>query len=112
MAITVRSVRARTSWIAIEPVEQHFIGGNRGQRQRSGLGITQRCGLPANARSMRSAAEGGIQPLSARAQHGPILLALKGWGEANIGLYGKPRGIDPREKPPGGNAPGTETKAA
>lgn len=27
----------------------------------------------------------------------PILLALKQWGDANIGLYGKPRGIDPRE---------------
>lgn len=27
----------------------------------------------------------------------PILLALKYWGDANISLYGKPRGIDPRE---------------
>jgi DNA-binding HxlR family transcriptional regulator len=27
----------------------------------------------------------------------PILLALKGWGDANIGLYGKPRGHDHRE---------------
>ncbi|SFB60435.1 transcriptional regulator, HxlR family [Rhizobium sp. NFR07] len=27
----------------------------------------------------------------------PILLALKYWGDANIGLYGKPRGLDPRE---------------
>ncbi|GGG21131.1 hypothetical protein GCM10010924_58160 [Rhizobium wenxiniae] len=27
----------------------------------------------------------------------PILLALKLWGDANIGLYGKPRGMDPRE---------------
>lgn len=27
----------------------------------------------------------------------PILLALKGWGDANIGLYGKPKGFDPRE---------------
>lgn len=27
----------------------------------------------------------------------PILLALKLWGDTNIGLYGKPRGIDPRE---------------
>ncbi|AYD03000.1 helix-turn-helix domain-containing protein [Neorhizobium sp. NCHU2750] len=28
----------------------------------------------------------------------PILLALKYWGDANISLYGKPRGIDPREQ--------------
>ncbi|TNM61223.1 winged helix-turn-helix transcriptional regulator [Aliirhizobium smilacinae] len=27
----------------------------------------------------------------------PILLALKLWGDANIGLYGKPHGVDPRE---------------
>ncbi|PZQ97014.1 MAG: transcriptional regulator [Cereibacter sphaeroides] len=27
----------------------------------------------------------------------PILLALKQWGDANIGLYGKPHGVDPRE---------------
>ncbi|NNU63471.1 winged helix-turn-helix transcriptional regulator [Ochrobactrum soli] len=27
----------------------------------------------------------------------PILLALKYWGDANISLYGKPRGFDPRE---------------
>ena len=27
----------------------------------------------------------------------PVLLALKAWGDANIGLYGKPRGHDPRE---------------
>lgn len=27
----------------------------------------------------------------------PILLALKSWGDANIGLYGKPRGMDPRD---------------
>ncbi len=27
----------------------------------------------------------------------PILLSLKVWGDANIGLYGKPRGHDPRE---------------
>ncbi|MNL27752.1 putative HTH-type transcriptional regulator YybR [compost metagenome] len=27
----------------------------------------------------------------------PILLALKLWGDANIGLYGKPRGMEPRE---------------
>lgn len=27
----------------------------------------------------------------------PILLALKYWGDANISLYGKPRGLDPRE---------------
>jgi len=27
----------------------------------------------------------------------PILLALHAWGEANIGLYGKPHGHDPRE---------------
>lgn len=27
----------------------------------------------------------------------PILLALKLWGDTNIGLYGKPRGMDPRE---------------
>lgn len=26
----------------------------------------------------------------------PILRALKGWGDANIGLYGKPNGHDPR----------------
>jgi len=26
----------------------------------------------------------------------PILSALKGWGDANIGLYGKPDGHDPR----------------
>ena len=36
-------------------------------------------------------AEGGIQPVAARPQHGaPILLALKDWGDANIDLYGKP----------------------
>jgi DNA-binding HxlR family transcriptional regulator len=27
----------------------------------------------------------------------PILLALKVWGDANLGLFGKPRGFDPRE---------------
>ncbi|MBX4893410.1 MULTISPECIES: winged helix-turn-helix transcriptional regulator [Rhizobium] len=27
----------------------------------------------------------------------PILLALKSWGDANISLYGKPRGMDPRD---------------
>lgn len=27
----------------------------------------------------------------------PILLSLKLWGDANIGLYGKPHGVDPRE---------------
>jgi DNA-binding HxlR family transcriptional regulator len=27
----------------------------------------------------------------------PVLLALKVWGDANIGLYGKPKGLDPRE---------------
>ncbi|KIQ00648.1 transcriptional regulator [Agrobacterium tumefaciens] len=27
----------------------------------------------------------------------PILLALKIWGDVNIGLYGKPRGLDPQE---------------
>ncbi len=27
----------------------------------------------------------------------PVLLALKAWGDANISLYGKPKGIDPRE---------------
>lgn len=27
----------------------------------------------------------------------PVLLALKGWGDAHIGLYGKPKGHDPRE---------------
>lgn len=27
----------------------------------------------------------------------PILLALKYWGDANISLYGKPRGMDPRD---------------
>ncbi len=26
----------------------------------------------------------------------PILRALKEWGDANIGLYGKPQGYDPR----------------
>jgi DNA-binding HxlR family transcriptional regulator len=30
----------------------------------------------------------------------PILIALKHWGDANIGLYGKPRGVDPREGRP------------
>lgn len=28
----------------------------------------------------------------------PVLLALKAWGDANIGRFGKPKGIDPREK--------------
>ncbi|CAH1657791.1 winged helix-turn-helix transcriptional regulator [Chelatococcus asaccharovorans] len=28
----------------------------------------------------------------------PILLALKAWGDSNIGLYGKSRGIDPRDE--------------
>ncbi|MBE3640628.1 winged helix-turn-helix transcriptional regulator [Mangrovicoccus algicola] len=27
----------------------------------------------------------------------PILRALKAWGDANIGLYGKPNGHDPRD---------------
>jgi DNA-binding HxlR family transcriptional regulator len=27
----------------------------------------------------------------------PVLLALKVWGDANIGLYGKPKGLDARE---------------
>ena len=27
----------------------------------------------------------------------PILRALKEWGDANLGLYGKPRGHDPRD---------------
>jgi DNA-binding HxlR family transcriptional regulator len=27
----------------------------------------------------------------------PILIALKTWGDANLSLYGKPKGIDPRE---------------
>lgn len=27
----------------------------------------------------------------------PILLALKAWGDANLSLYGKPHGLDPRE---------------
>lgn len=31
----------------------------------------------------------------------PILLALKAWGDAHIGLYGKPKGLDPREGGPG-----------
>lgn len=35
----------------------------------------------------------------------PILLSLKAWGDANIGLYGKPRGIDPREKASGRSQP-------
>lgn len=30
----------------------------------------------------------------------PILLALKYWGDANISLYGKPRGMDPRDTTP------------
>lgn len=30
----------------------------------------------------------------------PILSALKAWGDAHIGLYGKPRGHDPREADP------------
>ena len=42
----------------------------------------------------------------------PILLALKGWGDANIGLYGKPRGTDPREKAPGESAPEAVTVEA
>ena len=65
VAITVRSVSARASWIAIEPtppappmmrmdsppwrgravdvepVEQHLPGGDRRQRQRGGLGVAQ-----------------------------------------------------------------------
>lgn len=28
----------------------------------------------------------------------PVLLALKAWGDANIGRFGKPNGLDPREK--------------
>ncbi|AJY45841.1 winged helix-turn-helix transcriptional regulator [Martelella endophytica] len=28
----------------------------------------------------------------------PILLSLKGWGDANISLFGKPKGHDPRER--------------
>lgn len=28
----------------------------------------------------------------------PILLALKAWGDANIGRFGKPKGSDPRER--------------
>lgn len=28
----------------------------------------------------------------------PVLLALKAWGDANLGLFGKPRGIDPRDQ--------------
>lgn len=31
----------------------------------------------------------------------PILLSLKGWGDANIGLFGKPKGHDPRERESG-----------
>ncbi|MGV0908458.1 winged helix-turn-helix transcriptional regulator [Martelella sp. FOR1707] len=31
----------------------------------------------------------------------PILLSLKGWGDANIGLFGKPKGHDPRERASG-----------
>lgn len=27
----------------------------------------------------------------------PVLLALKAWGDANIGLYGKPKALDPGE---------------
>ncbi|MCL6707590.1 helix-turn-helix transcriptional regulator [Pseudomonas sp. R2.Fl] len=27
----------------------------------------------------------------------PVLLALKTWGDANIGLYGKPKGLDPHD---------------
>lgn len=28
----------------------------------------------------------------------PVLLALKAWGDANLGLYGKPKGHDPRDQ--------------
>lgn len=28
----------------------------------------------------------------------PVLTALKAWGDANIGRFGKPNGLDPREK--------------
>ena len=28
----------------------------------------------------------------------PVLMALKAWGDANIGRFGKPSGLDPREK--------------
>ncbi|MCF8481076.1 MAG: helix-turn-helix transcriptional regulator [Rhodospirillum sp.] len=31
---------------------------------------------------------------------GPILLALKAWGDENIGLYGKPKGLESREDSP------------
>ncbi|MCX8999699.1 helix-turn-helix transcriptional regulator [Rhizobiaceae bacterium BDR2-2] len=34
----------------------------------------------------------------------PILLALKTWGDTNIGLYGKPEGFDPRVPEPAGAA--------
>ncbi|AYV47492.1 transcriptional regulator [Caulobacter flavus] len=34
----------------------------------------------------------------------PILRSLKAWGDANIGLYGKPLGHDPRDLQPGGSA--------
>jgi len=30
----------------------------------------------------------------------PVLLALKAWGDAHIGLYGKPKGLDPRDAVP------------
>ena len=42
----------------------------------------------------------------------PILLALKDWGDANIGLYGKPRDIDPRDKLPDDSAPGIVAEEA
>lgn len=39
--------------------------------------------------------EYSLSPLGASMQ--PILAALKVWGDANIGLYGKPRAVDPHE---------------
>jgi len=39
--------------------------------------------------------EYSLSPLGRSMQ--PILLALKVWGDANIGRFGKPKGKDPRE---------------
>ena len=33
-------------------------------------------------------------------RHRPVRLALKAWGDAHIGLYGKPKGLDPRDAVP------------
>jgi DNA-binding HxlR family transcriptional regulator len=39
--------------------------------------------------------EYGLSPLGRSME--PILIALKTLGDANLSLYGKPKGIDPRE---------------